>query len=172
MHLVALTFLIGFAITVEGVQYDFDSGDDLVVEPFLRNVDRSNRLAKRHLEEDDEDGTSAACASVIKINWQPSKGHISNGSRVEIYQQPHSTFTSNYIECRSHDRPSCHGIHTLKFKSECVTLYQLFDVFVRLDGTNYAFQRAQLKVPIACQCLVEQRSLDPRLIQGKFIDFP
>uniref|UniRef100_A0A0N5BF59 NGF domain-containing protein n=1 Tax=Strongyloides papillosus TaxID=174720 RepID=A0A0N5BF59_STREA len=98
------------------------------------------------------------------INLQPTIGHIKNGSLVEILQASESPFRTNFVECLNHDRPSCNGINKERFKSECITIYEYIDVGIRILNSNYDFKSGELKIPIACQCRLEEKLFSHNLL--------
>uniref|UniRef100_A0A0N4Z960 NGF domain-containing protein n=1 Tax=Parastrongyloides trichosuri TaxID=131310 RepID=A0A0N4Z960_PARTI len=128
-----------------------------IVEPIL-SVGFRKSYHKRSVEFSDEGkNIMYACESVIRVNLQPTLGHIKNGSLVEIYQSSDTPFRTNFVECLNHDRPSCNGINKMNFKSECVTLYEYIHVGVRILNSNFNYESGELKIPIACQCRLEER---------------
>ncbi|CAJ0590616.1 unnamed protein product [Cylicocyclus nassatus] len=93
------------------------------------------------------------CPTTILKRHTPQFGHMENGSYVEIQQDSEQSFEATFVECTNgHHRPQCHGIDTILYSSECVTLYEWRSAYVRLPSLNADFVPAKIKVPIACQC--------------------
>ncbi|PIO54998.1 hypothetical protein TELCIR_23624, partial [Teladorsagia circumcincta] len=69
-----------------------------------------------------------------------------NGSYVEVQQDSEQSFEATFVECTNgHHRPSCHGIDTLTYSSECVTLYEWRSAHVRLPNSDVDFVPAMIK---------------------------
>ncbi|VDO91072.1 unnamed protein product [Heligmosomoides polygyrus] len=104
------------------------------------------------------------CPVTILKRHRPDFGHMGNGSYVEVQQDSERSFEATFVECtEGHHRPPCHGIDTLLYSSECVTLYEWRSAYVRLPGSNVNFTPAKVKIPIACQCrLTRKLQLFPR----------
>ncbi|KJH46989.1 hypothetical protein DICVIV_06919 [Dictyocaulus viviparus] len=78
---------------------------------------------------------------------------VINGSFVEVQQDMENNFEATFVECKNgHHRPPCHGINTIIYSSECVTLYEWREAFVRLPQSDVNFILSKIKIPIACQC--------------------
>ncbi|VDO27098.1 unnamed protein product [Haemonchus placei] len=93
------------------------------------------------------------CPVTIMKRHRPDFGHMGNGSFVEVQQDSEHSFEATFVECTNgHHRPSCHGIDTFTFSSECVTMYEWRSAHVRLPGSSVDFVPALIKIPIACQC--------------------
>ncbi|XGW04723.1 hypothetical protein V3C99_015694 [Haemonchus contortus] len=93
------------------------------------------------------------CPVTIMKRHRPDFGHMGNGSFVEVQQDSEHSFEATFVECTNgHHRPSCHGIDTFTYSSECVTMYEWRSAHVRLPGSNVDFVPALIKIPIACQC--------------------
>ncbi|VDL84600.1 unnamed protein product [Nippostrongylus brasiliensis] len=78
---------------------------------------------------------------------RPLFSHMGNGSYVEVQQDSEHHFETTFVECtEGHHRPQCHGIDTVLYSSECVTLYEWRSAFVRLPGSDVDFIPAKIKV--------------------------
>ncbi|KAE9417201.1 hypothetical protein Angca_002467, partial [Angiostrongylus cantonensis] len=101
------------------------------------------------------------CPVTIMKRHRPQFGHMANGSFVEVQQDTEHNFEATFVECTGgHHRPPCHGIDTVIYSSECVTMYEWRRAFVRLPGSNVNFIASLIKIPIACQCRLT-RKLQP-----------
>ncbi|VDL73422.1 unnamed protein product [Nippostrongylus brasiliensis] len=87
------------------------------------------------------------CPTTIMKRHRPLFGHMGNGSYVEVQQDSEHHFETTFVECtEGHHRPQCHGIDTVLYSSECVTLYEWRSAFVRLPGLDVNFIPAKIKV--------------------------
>ncbi|CAI4223277.1 unnamed protein product [Auanema sp. JU1783] len=94
------------------------------------------------------------CTMRMIYNHEPSHGHMSNGSWVEIQQDQEFNLKATYVECLSEDRPPCYGIDRKRFTSECFTVFDYRPASVRLFGSLSPYVKATVRIPISCQCQV------------------
>uniref|UniRef100_A0A0K0DFF1 Integrase_H2C2 domain-containing protein n=1 Tax=Angiostrongylus cantonensis TaxID=6313 RepID=A0A0K0DFF1_ANGCA len=82
---------------------------------------------------------------------------VANGSFVEVQQDTEHNFEATFVECTGgHHRPPCHGIDTVIYSSECVTMYEWRRAFVRLPGSNVNFIASLIKVCQKCWTIFQR----------------
>ncbi|MFH4980504.1 hypothetical protein AB6A40_007213 [Gnathostoma spinigerum] len=99
------------------------------------------------------------CKMIVTKDFRPSIAFEANGSLVEVSQDPSLTPAMTFVECEEDSPVECHGINSVLFSSQCITVYETYSAFVRLFGSSNSFEPGHIKIPIACQCKLRMKGI-------------